>query len=69
MAPTPNQGFAGHAIGSSQPIFGVGGRDLSAASAANVETCLVRRWAERLGLGLLGLFAVLTVASVVYNAA
>jgi hypothetical protein len=29
----------------------------------------LRRWAKRLGLGLLGLFAVLTVASVVYNAA
>ena len=29
----------------------------------------LRRWAKRLGLGLFGLFAVLTVASVVYNAA
>ena len=29
----------------------------------------LRRWAKRIGLGLLGLFAVLTVASVVYNAA
>jgi pimeloyl-ACP methyl ester carboxylesterase len=29
----------------------------------------LRRWAKRLGLGLLGLFALLTISSVVYNAA
>jgi pimeloyl-ACP methyl ester carboxylesterase len=55
-------------VAGSNPVVRL--ESLFAASAANVGTMpRLRRWAKRLGFALLGLFALLTIASVVYNAA